>query len=75
MKCIETDCSSFYIDPASQECVLGSLVEPFLESEQKNEGITVYRNKNLKELGRYSQNFYEIFKNIFKIFIKVFKPC
>ena len=50
MKCIETECSSFYFDPTSRECVLGELMEPWRERNQSDAGITVYRKKDLKEL-------------------------
>ena len=50
MKCIETDCTAFYVDPSSKKCILGSLQEPCLASQLPNAGITVYRNKDLPEL-------------------------
>ena len=51
MKCIETGCNSFYVDKATGECVLGSLKEHFLVySQPQNDGITVYRNKDLGEI-------------------------
>ena len=50
MKCIETDCNAFYVDPSSKKCILGSLKEPCLASQLPNDGITVYRNKELQKL-------------------------
>ena len=50
MKCIETDCTAFYVDPSSKKCILGSLQEPCFASQLPNAGITVYRNKELKKL-------------------------
>ena len=50
MKCIETDCTAFYVDPLSKECVLGSLKDPCIASQLPNDGITVYRNKDLQKL-------------------------
>ena len=50
MKCIETRCSSFYVDPLSKECVLGTLEETCVKSPQPNDGITVYRNKDSNKL-------------------------
>ena len=50
MKCIEADCTAFYVDPLSKECILGSLQDPCIASQLPNAGITVYRNKDLKKL-------------------------
>ena len=51
MKCIETGCNSFYVDKVTGECVLGTLKEPFLVySQPQNDGITVYRNKDLGDI-------------------------
>ena len=51
MKCIENNCNSFYVDKATGNCVLGSLKEPYLVySQPKNDGITVFRNKDLGEI-------------------------
>ena len=50
MKCIESGCSAFYVDPSSKECILGSLQDPCLASQLPNAGITVYRKNNLKKL-------------------------
>ena len=59
MKCIETGCSSFYVDKVTGECMLGTLKEPFLAySQPQSDSITVYRNKDLgdiKPLGMYEQ--------------------
>ena len=59
MKCIETECTSFYVDPSTSKCVLGELM-PWKERKQPNAGITVYRNKELKEvdkLGKKTKKF------------------
>ena len=54
MKCIETGCSSFYVDKVTGECVLGTLKEPFLVySQPQNDGITVYRNKDLGDIKQF----------------------
>ena len=50
MKCIETKCNAFYVDPSSKKCILGNLQEPCLASQLPNDGITVYRNKDLQKL-------------------------
>ena len=52
MKCIEVECASFYVDPTSRECVLGELMENYIPSQQASAGITVYRRKDLKDLGK-----------------------
>ena len=54
MKCIETSCNSFYVDKATGKCVLGSLKEPYLAySQPQNDGITVYRNKDLGDIKQF----------------------
>ena len=52
MKCIEVDCTSFYVDPTSMECVLGSLRESYTKIQQPNTGITVYVKKDINKFGK-----------------------